>query len=271
MINVAENTPVGQMLVVVDAVDGAGIAGRGTVNANVLAALTDRSVYLGQGTNYVGFPLVLDPDELLALLNQQVTNVNPALATALGGTVKLSDVIESVYSHTGGVSGAFHVYLPGDGVDTLTSVSPFDGLIVNVRTSIEVGGSAIPVFTTGTVSGSTVRVPIKWNAAGVFQQSGAALPPSKDFSAGFNLWSPHATVDDLFERPGFLRAAVVDGDVAVSAITQINRIEAVLDNSEPGNIGIQVENRFQSSGPGDVLTLMRAYWTFMVADVTITP
>jgi hypothetical protein len=271
MINVAENTPVGQMLVVVDAVDGAGIAGRGTVNANVLAALTDRSVYLGQGTNYVGFPLVLDPDELLALLNQQVTNVNPALATALGGTVKLSDVIESVYSHTGGVSGAFHVYLPGDGVDTLTSVSPFDGLIVNVRTSIEVGGTAIPVFTTGTVSGSTVRVPIKWNAAGVFQQSGAALPPSKDFSAGFNLWSPHATVDDLFERPGFLRAAVVDGDVAVSAITQINRIEAVLDNSEPGNIGIQVENRFQSSGPGDVLTLMRAYWTFMVADVTITP
>lgn len=267
MIEVEQGTPVGFLQVIADAVDGAGLIGTGQVNASVVAGLSDRSVYLGSGTNYVGFPLVLNPAALETLLLQEITNVNPQLEIDLGRVPRLEDVIASVYAHTGGSAGDFVYYVPGDATDTLDSISPFDGLIVSVRSVV----GTTPVFTEGTVFGATVQVPIRWNASGVFQESGAALPPSKDFAAGFNLWSPHATKDDLFERPGFLRAAVVAGDVAVSAITQINRIDAVLDTDEPGNIGIEVENRFQSSGPGDLLTLQRAYWTFMVAPATITP
>ena len=232
MLEVEQGTPVGFLQVIADAVDGAGITGTGQVNASVVAGLTDRSVYLGSGTNYVGFPLVLSPDDLITLLDQEITNVNPQLETDLGRLPKLSDVVEIIYGHQGGTANFFQ-FIPGaGGANTLNTVSPFDGLIVNVRSVL--GTTA--VFTEGTVFGATVQVPIRWNASGVFQESGAALPPSKDFAAGFNLWSPHATKNDLFERPGFLRAAVVAGDVAVSAITQINRIDAVLDTDEPGNI-----------------------------------
>ena len=61
------------------------------------------------------------------------------------------------------------------------------------------------------------------------------------------------------------------GNLAVSAITQINRVDAVPDEDEPGGFGVEVEQAFSSSGPGDVLELMRSYWTFMVGDATITP
>jgi hypothetical protein len=261
----------------VEATDGAGNVGEGFVNIDVVAGLSDRSAYLGVGFNYIGFPLVPTVEEIETLLEQDITNVNPALKDAMQAdqsrNVKLSDVIDIVFAHTGGASGDFVTFTPGAASDTFETLAPFDGMIVSVLPTIEVDGGSFNVFDTGSVLGSVVNVPIKWNVAGVFTLPPPALPPSEELLTGFNLWTPHATNADLFENPGFLRGAVVTppGNLAVSAISQINRADAVADETEPGGFGIETEQAFSSAGPGDTLELMRSYWTFMVGDATITP
>jgi hypothetical protein len=265
-------TPAGAQQVIIDVTDGAGNTGTASINVSVVAALTNRNAYLTAGNNYVGFPLIPTTATISTLLDQAVTNINPALVTALGGSAKLSDIIDMVYAYDATLA-AFPVYTPGTGTDSFTSLSAFDGMIVNIPSTITVSSTAYNVFQTGTVLGSTVKVPIKWNVPGIFTEPAPALPPSKLLSSGYNLWTPHATDAGLFERPGFLRAAVVTppGNLAVSAITQVNRIDAVADSTAPGGFDVEVESRFSSAGPGDTLDVMRSYWTFMVGAATITP
>ena len=116
---------------------------------------------------------------------------------------------------------------------------------------------------------------MKWNIGGVFQNPPPALPPTKDLAAGWNLWTPLAVDAGAFEDPGFLRAAVVTppGNLAVSAVTQISRIDAIANSAVTGGFEAEVESRFSSAGPGDTLELMRSYWTFLVGSnpVTLTP
>ena len=167
----------------------------------------------------------------------------------------------------------FITYTPGVVADAFTDLDAFEGMIVNVASTVTVDSVDYRVFETGTVLGTQVSVPIKWNIDGVFQEAAPALPPSRSLSEGYNLWTPHAIQPGEFEDPGFLRAAVVTppGNLAVSAVSQINRVDAVVDASAPGGFDAEVESRFQSLGPGDSLGLMRSYWTYMVGDAVITP
>ena len=71
------------------------------------------------------------------------------------------------------------------------------------------------------------------------------------------------------------------GQLAVSAITQVNRVDAVYDAAgtnvnTAGGFYVEVEQGFTSQFPGttaapELLQVMRAYWTYMVGDATITP
>jgi hypothetical protein len=280
MTSFGSGTPAGTQQIVIDATDGAGNVSTTTLNVSVVAALDNRSAYLNEGINYVGFPLVPTATAVSDALNQNVLNVNPALTAAMqtdqGRAVKLSDIVTKVWAFAGGTStSGFLSFTTGAATPSFTTLAPFDGMIVDVATNVTVASVSYAVFDTGTVLGSTVKVPIKWNIAGVFQAPPPSLPPDKVLALGWNLWTPHAVNAGLFEEPGFLRAAVVTppGNLAVSAITQISRIDAIADNAAPGGFDAEVESRFSSAGPGDTLELMRSYWTFLVGSnpVTLTP
>jgi hypothetical protein len=275
-------TPAGVQQIIVDATDGAGNVSTASFNVSVVASLNNRSAYLSKGSNFIGFPLIPTATAVADILNQFITNVDPALTAAMNSSsaarnVKLSDVIDVVWSYSNDANDtldAFTSFRPdGQGTPSFVELNAFDGMIVVVNSSITVDSVEYAVFDTGTVLGSRVDVPIKWNVPGVFVQSGASLPPGKAMRSGWNVWTPHAINPGLFENPGFLRAAVVTppGNLAVSAITLVNSIDAIADSTAPGGFDAAVESGFTSSGPGDTLSLMRSYWTFMVGDATITP
>jgi hypothetical protein len=282
MTSFGNGTPAGTQQIIIDATDGAGNVSTTTLNVTVVAALDNRSAYLSEGVNYVGFPLVPTIAGVASALDDDVTNVNPALIAAMDTVqsrpVKLSDIVTKVWSYSSGTSVAgFLSFETGSAPPTpsFTTLAPFVGMIVDVAANVTVGGTSYAVFDTGTVLGSPVKVPVKWNIGGTFQTPPPALPPTKDLTPGWNLWTPHGVNAGLFEEPGFLRAAVVTppGNLAVSAVTQISRIDAIADSTAPGGFDAEVESRFNSAGPGDTLELMRSYWTFLVGSnpVTLTP
>jgi hypothetical protein len=210
-------------------------------------------------------------------MDQDVSNASTALATALGRTPKLSDVVETIQTWSGGPAsgtgaGQFLTYTPGAS-NSLTDLAAFMGLLVKVRSTVTISGIAYDVFDTApdpSGAGSLVNVPIKWNVGGIFLSPGST-PPTKSMAAGFNLWTPHSQSSILFTNA--LRGALIGsgGEAAVSAITQVNRVDAVIDATSAGGFKTEVEQGFLSLFTSESLELMRAYWTYMLTDRVITP
>ena len=284
MTTVPSGTPTGLLGNALIATDGGGNTVASSVNATVVATLPDRNVYLSEGFNFVGFPLIADTPPLATLLDQDVTNVSATLveatqALATPRNPKLSDIVETVQTWSGGPSsgtgaGAFLIYNP-IGADTLTDIAPFLGLIVKVKSTVDVDGAgpiaSVSVFDTApdpSGASSDVKVPVAWNATGLVLNPGST-PPTKDLVTGFNLWTLHAEQSLSFDFA--LRGALIPTQLAVSAITQTNLINAVADTSVLGGFGVDISQGFQSNFPGSSLKPTRAYWTLMAGNATISP
>lgn len=267
----------GSLPVNIDALDGAGNTGTATINLTVVSDLPDRTGFLREGFNYIGFPLVPSTSTFDDLLDQDITNANAALATALGRTPKLSDIVESVFTWSGGPgsaigslsAGSFLSYTPSAAADTLTDLQAKMGLLVNVSASVTVGGSEISVFDTAenpTVSGgSAVTVPIAWNVIGDYLPSGQATPPVKTVKTGFNLVTVHAPTDtQTFDN--VFRGALVPNARAISATTSQNEVNAIYDADESGNISTLLNEGAELLFPTDTLAVMRSYWLQLADD-----
>ena len=272
LFSVPTGTPSGPLTITLVATGGGGNTTTAATTITVVATLPDYNVYLLDGFNFIGFPLLATTISLSTLLDQVVTNANPSLESALGGTVKLSDIVESISAWPGGTAAAatFTVFTPGAGTDTLTDIAPFQGMLVKVLTTKTVSGTPFNVFDTAadpTGGSGTVNVPVKWNVAGVFLSPGS-VPPSKTLVAAFNLITPHIQFTSTFDN--VLRGALIgpSGQLAVSAITQVKRIDALAGT---GSVTAEVEEGFTSTFPGGNLEPGRAYWVFIVSGATITP
>ena len=274
---VPDSAAAGSLPVTIDALDGAGNTGTATINLTVVSDLPDRTGFLREGFNFIGFPLVPSTSTFDDLLDQEITNANAALTTALGRTPKLSDVVESVFTWSGGpgtaigslTAGSFLSYTPSASADTLTSLTAKMGLLVNVAATVTVSGSDIDVFDTAenpTVSaGSDVTVPIAWNVIGEYLPSGQATPPVKTVKTGFNLVTVHAPTDtQSFDN--VFRGALVPNARAISATTSQNEVNAIYDASEPGNISTLLNEGAELLFPTDTLAVMRSYWLQLADD-----
>jgi len=267
----------GSLPVTIDAVDGAGNTGTATVNLTVVSDLPDRTAFLREGFNFVGFPLVPTAPTFAALLDQDVTNASAALTTALGRTPKLSDIVESVFTWSGGpgaaigslAAGSFLSYTPSAAADTLTELEAKMGLLVNVAENVTISGASVSVFDTAanpTVSGgSAVTVPIAWNIVGDYLPTGQATPPVKTVKTGFNLVSVHTPTDtQTFDN--VFRGALVPTQRAISATTVQDDVTAVFDSTKTGNINTTVVQGADLLFPTDTLAVMRSYWLQLADD-----
>jgi len=271
MATVPDGASAGEFTVNLKATDGAGNVGVATATGSVVASLSDRTAFLGAGFNYVGFPLIAEVADLETLLNQSIDNASAALVTALGRDPTLLDVVETIQSWSGGPSatGQFLTFTPGAS-NGLEDLEPFIGLIVKVKSEVSVNGTAHSVFDTeaNPTGQGVVDVPIAWNVDGPFIVLGG-LPPSKELIPGFNHWTPHAQDSILFVNA--LRGALIGGsELAVSAITAVNRIDATIDPSQAGGFTVEVEQGFLSAFPGDALEILRSYFTFLVGNSNAT-
>ena len=272
MAEVPEGTAAGAFVVNLLVTDGASNEAEATAEGTVVASLSNRTLFLRSGFNYIGFPVIPDVTSLVTLLDQQVENAQPDLVAALGGNSTLGDLVETIQYWPGGPGpGPFLVFTPGGVTPTLTDLEPMLGLIVKVRTELDVPEASIhPVFDTAPnpTGEGTVEAPIAWNVEGPFIELGG-LPPSKEFIPGWNHWTPHAQDPIVFDN--VLRGALIGGaQLAVQAITATNLIDAVIDPEAPGGFSVVVEQGFLSAFPGDTLEILRAYFTFLVGDSSAT-
>ena len=284
MTTVPSGTPTGLLGNALLVTDGGGNTAATSVNATVVATLPDRNVYLSEGFNFVGFPLIADTPSLATLLDQDVSNVSAALVAAAAAlptprNPKLSDIVETIQTWSGGPSsgtgaGVFQIYNPL-GTSDLTAIAPFLGMIVKVKSTVDIDGAgalgSVNVFDTApdpSGASSDVKVPVAWNTTGVVLNPGST-PPTKDLVTGFNLWTLHAEQSLSFDFA--LRGALIPTQLAVSAITQTNLINAVADTSVLGGFGVDISQGFQSNFPGSTLEPTRAYWTLMAGNATISP
>jgi hypothetical protein len=200
------------------------------------------------------------------LMTQDVTaRVNPALATALGGTVTLGDVIAVTFAFND--EGNFIVHTPGSGAaDTLTDLTPFQGMIVKTRETVT-ATTTEDVFKKVIVSGFTAlqAVPIRVNIEGVFFRQGE-LPPDDVLRVGYNLTAPHVLDDSLFDV--VFRGALIPRELAISALAFERRVDA---STGASGITADVFEGFVANSIGDLLKPALSYWTFIASDDALNP
>jgi len=271
--------PIGVNSLNIDITDNAGNTARVNGDLDVRSQRTNRNYYLLPGFNFMGLALIPDdnnastaatcPDagcagtedsSLDRLMGQDITDkVNPALATALGGTVTFGDVVESIMAFN--YEGNFTVYQPGDGAtDTLTELEPFQGMLVKLSETYAT--STIEVFKKVSVAGYTSQqtVPIALNIQGVFFNAGE-LPPDKTLRVGYNLVAPHTLSKTPFNT--VFRGALIPNELAVSAITFKRSVSATAGTA---SISASVFEGFETLSGTSNLEPQQAYWTFIVND-----
>ena len=273
---VQAGTPVGQNQINITVVDGAGNQSSVAGTIDVVSARSNRNFFLFPGVNFArlalipddGNPITTDDDSLDRLMTQDVTSsVNPALATALGGTVTLGDVMESTFGYND--FGNFILHTPGSGgaADTLTVLDPFQGMIMKTLETTNVGGTDFDVFSKVSVEGFSAQqsVPIRMNIEGVFFRPGE-LPPDKTMRVGYNLIAPHILEDTLFDT--VYRGALIPQQLAVSAITFERRVDA---GNDALTIEAEIFEGFVTNSLGNLLKPVISYWTFVVQDSPTNP
>jgi hypothetical protein len=270
---VPAGTAAGTLNLSIDATDGSGNVATTTVALQVVSILPSRNAYLQPGFNFIGFPLVPSSGLFETLLDREITNANPALTTLLGATPMLDDIVETIFTWTGGPAsgsgaGSFTSFVPGPTADTLTAYTAKSGIIVQVRSTVTTASGTVDVFDTAanpTVSGgSDVTVPIKWTVAGSFLPSGATIPPTKTVVTGFNLITAHAKGTMSFDN--VLRGALIPVQRAIDALTSLNQIDAVFDATAVGGVAVEVSQGAEQLFPGQNLEPMRAYWVRLADD-----
>jgi hypothetical protein len=267
--SVAAGTPVGVNSVQVTVSDKAGNTVTVTGSLNVVSSRSNRNFYLFPGNNFMGLALIPDDDNATTtddasmdrLMQQDVSDrVSDAMKTHMGtSTVVLGDVVESTFAFN--KAGNFIVHTPGDAADTLTEMSPFQGM--NVNTMETVGTTTtVDVFKKVSVAGFSAQqaVPIRINIEGVFFRQGE-LPPGQEMRVGYNLIAPHILSDTLFDT--VYRGALVPRELAVSALSFDRRVDASTDE---GSISAEIVEGFVTNSIGDSLKPELSYWTFIAND-----
>ena len=93
-----ENQPLGGAGFVVEF--GYEVGGTTTVSTtlDVVGERSNRNYFLFPGFNYIGLGLMPDDPTIATLLRQPATEAGPGLGAALGRTVELADVVETIFS-----------------------------------------------------------------------------------------------------------------------------------------------------------------------------
>lgn len=276
---VQSGTPVGLNSISLTVTDSAG--NQSTTSADVLSvvsARTNRNYFLFPGINFMGLALIpddgnpatTDDASLDRLMAQDVTDqVNPAFVTHLATTtVTLGNVVDSTFAFE---AGTFLVHTPGTGAaDTLTSMAPFQGMIIKTNEDLSTTSTTIDIFRQVDVEGFTAQqaVPIRINIQGLFIKTGDITPPEKTMSPGYNLVAPHILDDTTFDV--VYRGALIPDQLAVSAITFERRVDA--DDEGSSGIGAEIFEGFVVQSLGELLKPVLSYWTYIVSgSPTITP
>jgi len=270
---------VGDNAISVTIKDTAGNTATATTSLAVVSKRTNRNFLLFPGTNYVGLALIPDDGDsttsddasIARLLTQDITSaVSDAMQAdpAYSGGVTLSDIITTASAFSN--AGNFLMYNPGPAADTLTDLSPFQGMIIKVaetKTHSVATSTSYDIFGTASVSGFTAAqpVPIKVNIAGVFFDPDST-PPTKTLRVGYNLVAPHILTDTLFDS--VFRGALIPNELAVSAIA-FER--SLTPTSSASAIGVEIFEGFTANSLGDELKPEFAYWTFIVQDSATNP
>jgi hypothetical protein len=267
---VQAGTPVGVNDVAVVITDRAGNSVTATGLLNVVSSRSNRNYYLFPGNNFMGLALIPDDDDSATtddasmdrLMTQDVSDgVSDAFKTHMGTTtIVLGDVVESTFAFNR--AGNFIVHTPGAAADTLTEMSPFQGMNVNTKETVASG--AVDVFQQVRVEGfgSVMQaVPIRVNIQGVFFRAGE-LPPGMEMRVGYNLIAPHILGDTLFDT--VYRGALVPRELAVSALSFDRTVTA--SANEANEITAAINEGFVTNSIGDLLKPQLSYWTFIASD-----
>ena len=266
---VAAGTPTGENTVTIKIKDTADNEATITATLDVVASRTNRNFFLFTGVNFTGLALIPDDASLDNLMTQDVTSsVDPDFATAKSNNVTLGDVIVTTFAYNASTS-VFLVHTPSPSADTLSSLKPFQGIIINTSATSSVSSTTYNVFKKASVTGFSALqdVPIRMNIQGTFIQTGNVLPPSKTLSPGFNLVAPQILTDTTFDI--IYRGALIPDQLAVSAIA-FDRNVSVIDKGT--SIEAEIFEGFVVKSLGDLLKPVLSYWTFIVSGTpTITP
>jgi len=179
-------------------------------------------------------------------------------------TVTLGDVVESTFAFNR--QGNFLVHTPGSegASDTLVDMDPFQGMNVNVKSTVGTGTSTTDVFKKVAVSGFTAKqaVPIRVNISGVFVSTEpGVLPPDLELRVGYNLIAPHILDESAFER--VFRGALEPVTQAISALSFERRVDAT---SDADTITAQIFEGFVTKSVGDLMRPEMSYWTFIASN-----
>jgi uncharacterized repeat protein (TIGR01451 family) len=186
------------------------------VELSVVDARSNRNYYLFPGINYMGLGLIPADSSIESVLDQVVPGVNEEFADALGRNPVLADVVETIFVFDPDAAGSFAKFTtrhpcsisgatcddPTGGLipnnDTI-ELTPFQGMLVMTRESVEVDGETVPLF----ASPDGENVPVKLNIAGFFLNSDEIgdpeLPPTKQVRVGFNFIAPHVSNNATFQ------------------------------------------------------------------------
>jgi hypothetical protein len=275
----AASFSVGDNTLTVTIADTAGNSTTTSATLSVVSKRTNRNFLLFPGTNYVGLALIPDDgdsnttdDALISrALSQSITSaVSTSMQAdpAFSGGVTLADIITSVSAFSD--EGNFVSYTPDASADTLTTMSPFQGMIFKVKETLAhsvATTTSYDVFTKVAVTGftATQAVPIKMNVQGVFFDPDST-PPSKTLRVGYNLVAPHVLSATKFDV--VYRGALIPKELATSAIAFDRRVTPLTTTS---GIGVEIFEGFTTQSIGDTLKPELAYWTFVVQDAAVNP
>jgi len=268
--SVQSGTPVGTNSVTVSISDKAGNTITAVGSLEVVSSRSNRNYFLFPGNNFMGLSLIPDDGDssttddasLDRLMSQDVSDrVSDAFKTYMStSTISLGDVVESTFAFNR--AGNFIVHTPGPAADTLTEMSPFQGMNVNTKETVGPTTSTVDVFRKVSVSGFSAQqaVPIRINIEGFFFRQGE-LPPGLEMRVGYNLIAPHILSDTLFDT--VYRGALVPRELAVSALSFDRRVYASLTSS---GISAEIIEGFVTNSIGDKLKPELSYWTFIASD-----
>ena len=249
-----------------------------TATLDVLGARTNRNFFLEPGVNFTGLALVPDDTSIANLLDQSVTNANPAFETLLGGSVDLEDVIQTIFAFQFTTSGGFISFTTPDPVSGvapasggLTNLDPFQGMLIKTRETVAPASPGVNVFEQVTVAGVTRSVPIKMTINGPFLDvttSNPLQPVTKTLRVGFNLVAPHVSDDTAFDT-AFGGSGSIPLDQLYSSAISFERdvIASVNTSTTPPTFEAEVVEGFVTEsasipgfvGPGTIRPEL-AYW-----------
>jgi hypothetical protein len=262
--SVQSGTPIGVNSIGVTVRDKAGNSTTVTGTLDVVSKRSNRNYFLFPGFNLMGLALIPDDVSMDNLMDQDISDLvsdgfKSYLATT---TVALGDVVESTFAFNR--QGNFLVHTPGAAADTLEDMDPFQGMNINVKTTVGTGTSTTDVFKKVAVSGFTAKqaVPIRVNISGVFVSTEpGVLPPDLEMRVGYNLIAPHILDDSAFER--VFRGALVPVTQAISALSFERRVDAT---SDADSITAQIFEGFVTKSVGDQIRPEMSYWTFIASN-----